>query len=126
MEKDKLYPELIDYIYYNCWHQFLPKVSGLQRHAIHMQLMRQTPWGLTIHADARTAFVDGILIKDEEDLDQLLTKGMDEFKKEIVLRAYAIYGSDLELNTCPQCGKVTRTPLAKQCRFCFYQWHGKY
>lgn len=27
------------------------------------------------------------------------------------------------LNNCPQCGKLARTPQAKQCRFCGLDWH---
>lgn len=26
-------------------------------------------------------------------------------------------------NLCPQCGKLARTPQAKQCRFCGFDWH---
>ena len=28
-----------------------------------------------------------------------------------------------EGNNCPKCGKLARTPKAKQCRYCFYNWH---
>ena len=27
------------------------------------------------------------------------------------------------LNYCPNCGKLARTPNAKQCRFCCNDWH---
>jgi hypothetical protein len=26
-------------------------------------------------------------------------------------------------NHCPKCGKLARTPLARQCRYCNYDWH---
>jgi len=26
-------------------------------------------------------------------------------------------------NRCPKCGKLARTPKAKQCRFCQHDWH---
>lgn len=26
-------------------------------------------------------------------------------------------------NNCPNCNKLARTPKAKQCRFCEYDWH---
>ncbi len=32
-------------------------------------------------------------------------------------------GADVVINTCPQCGRLARTPLAKQCRHCFFDWH---
>ncbi len=27
------------------------------------------------------------------------------------------------INNCPKCGKLARTPKAKQCRYCQYDWH---
>ena len=27
------------------------------------------------------------------------------------------------INRCPKCGRVVRTPSAKQCRWCFHDWH---
>jgi hypothetical protein len=31
------------------------------------------------------------------------------------------HGIDI-INTCPQCGQLARTPLAKQCRHCGHDW----
>lgn len=39
---------------------------------------------------------------------------------EIILRDYS---DKVFLNNCPKCGKLARTPKAKQCRFCEYNWH---
>ncbi|WP_342644522.1 hypothetical protein [Mucilaginibacter sp. CSA2-8R] len=33
------------------------------------------------------------------------------------------HGADIVINICPQCGRLARTPLAKQCRHCFFDWH---
>jgi len=27
------------------------------------------------------------------------------------------------VNRCPKCKRVARTPQAKQCRWCYYDWH---
>ena len=27
------------------------------------------------------------------------------------------------VNRCPSCGKVARTPKARQCQWCFFDWH---
>jgi hypothetical protein len=27
------------------------------------------------------------------------------------------------INRCPKCNRVARTPRAKQCRWCFHDWH---
>jgi hypothetical protein len=33
------------------------------------------------------------------------------------------YKDEIYLNKCPKCNKIARTPKAKQCRFCRYDWH---
>ena len=33
------------------------------------------------------------------------------------------YGDKIFWNLCPKCEKLARTPKAKQCRFCKYDWH---
>jgi len=38
-------------------------------------------------------------------------------------RIYNEHKDDLNLNLCPKCLKIARTPKAKQCRFCFHNWH---
>ena len=31
----------------------------------------------------------------------------------------------IALNCCPQCGRLARTPTARQCRFCRHDWHNE-
>lgn len=33
------------------------------------------------------------------------------------------HAGKIEFNCCPRCGGVARTPTARQCRFCFHDWH---
>ncbi|CAL2089686.1 conserved protein of unknown function [Tenacibaculum sp. 190524A02b] len=33
------------------------------------------------------------------------------------------YSDKIFLNNCLKCGKLARTPKAKQCQFCFYSWY---
>ena len=33
------------------------------------------------------------------------------------------YHKEKVINDCPQCGKLARTPKAKQCRYCQHDWH---
>jgi len=60
---------------------------------------------------------------NSEMVKQMLADGFDAFKNRVVNRIYAEHKHELRLNLCPSCGKIARTPLAKQCRFCFYSWH---
>jgi hypothetical protein len=33
------------------------------------------------------------------------------------------HSNDIIINLCPNCGRLARTPLAKQCKHCFFDWH---
>jgi rubrerythrin len=59
----------------------------------------------------------------DQDALSLLEGGYDGFKKKVAAR---ILNEELEnvfINNCPKCGKLARTPEAKQCRFCGHDWH---
>jgi len=53
----------------------------------------------------------------------MIADGYDSFKKRVAGRIYSQFKNELDLNLCPRCNKIARTPKAKQCRFCFYAWH---
>lgn len=63
---------------------------------------------------------NGWMTNDEEIL-KLLDNGIDEFRKTVAERIDKM--NTIKYNTCPECNKLTRTPKAKQCRFCGHDWH---
>jgi len=58
---------------------------------------------------------------EDENILNLLKNGIDEFEKRVAIRIDE--QNEIDYNNCPNCGKLTRTPKAKQCRFCNYDWH---
>jgi hypothetical protein len=68
----------------------------------------------------RLSYRTGWLTKDKEILE-LLEDGIDEFRRKTAERI--LKHEKIEFNNCPKCNKLTRTPKAKQCRFCGYDWH---
>lgn len=58
-----------------------------------------------------------------ENTFNLLKDGIEVFEQKTALRILNEYHNHPLLNFCPQCGKLARTPLAKQCRFCRHDWH---
>lgn len=63
---------------------------------------------------------NGWMSEDKEIL-KLLENGIDEFRKKVAERIDTT--NSLNYNNCPKCNKLTRTPKAKQCRYCGYDWH---
>jgi|GEM_PF-391515 len=66
----------------------------------------------------------GWLTEDESVLN-LLKDGYDAFEIKVANRILKEYPDEIFINNCPQCNKLARTPYAKQCRHCSYDWHNK-
>lgn len=64
-------------------------------------------------------------ITNDEEALSLLKNGFDQFRTNVALRILNDHPHRIYFNNCPQCGKLARTPLAKQCRFCSHTWHHK-
>lgn len=58
---------------------------------------------------------------DKLEVLQLLDNGIDVFKEKVVRRILGESGREVFLNLCPKCGRLARTPFAKQCR-CGHSW----
>jgi hypothetical protein len=66
----------------------------------------------------------GWLTSDQEALE-LIKDGYDAFELKTAKRIMEDNGDKIFLNNCPLCGKLARTPDAKQCRHCGHDWHNK-
>ncbi|WP_044208697.1 hypothetical protein [Flammeovirga sp. OC4] len=64
----------------------------------------------------------GWLTEDEQTL-RLLENGIDQFRLNTAERILNENSDKIEFNKCPKCSELARTPKAKQCRFCGYDWH---
>ncbi|QQD12977.1 hypothetical protein [Sphingobacterium sp. UDSM-2020] len=64
----------------------------------------------------------GWLTKDQTVLS-LLNNGLEKFNENTATRILRDHHLDIVFNYCPKCHKLARTPTAKQCRFCFHDWH---
>ena len=106
--------ELIDYIYKYHKEYFNDLESKAMNHYI-------TKMKFKNYENTPSDFKK-LLTNDEEAL-KLLKKGYKTFIKNTSKRIYREHKHKLDLNLCPQCHKITRTPQAKQCRFCSYDWH---
>ena len=53
----------------------------------------------------------------------LLAQGYENFMLDAATRILEDHADKVFLNTCPKCGRLARTPQARQCRYCGYTWH---
>jgi len=66
---------------------------------------------------------DKIFFTKDPDVLLLAKDGYKVFVLRTGSRIFAEHGDEISLNLCPKCGRLARTPSAKQCRHCFHDWH---
>ena len=64
-------------------------------------------------------------ITEDQKVLQLLLNGFDNFQIQTAKRILEQNPDKVFFNNCPKCNKLARTPFAKQCRFCSFDWHHK-
>jgi hypothetical protein len=62
-------------------------------------------------------------LQSDPDAAELTRLGPEELYIHIRDRILQGHGAKLNFNRCPNCDGLCRTPLAKQCRHCFHDWH---
>lgn len=120
MSMDKVYPEFLDYIYDYCGEYFTQNETFASKYFFALSKTNNGANKSMLNMLSNAGFVN-----KTPDVESLMAGGFDAFKKRVAMRIYEEHKHELKLNCCPQCGKVARTSLAKQCRFCFYKWHDK-
>ena len=78
-------------------------------------------------AEAKDAPVERFreLLSDDPQILFLARDGFGPFVERTGQRILNEHRDQIVMNRCPRCGGVARTPQARQCRFCKYDWHDK-
>jgi tRNA(Ile2) C34 agmatinyltransferase TiaS len=63
------------------------------------------------------------LLSDYPEVMELTREGSESFVQRTAERIMAAHSAEIQVNRCPRCGEVAKTPKARQCRFCRYDWH---
>lgn len=75
-------------------------------------------------AEARSARPDlREMLSSEQAVLRLASDGYQAFIARTAERIFKDHRNQIELNYCPQCGRLALTPKARQCRFCKHDWH---
>ncbi|WP_291876795.1 hypothetical protein [Chryseobacterium sp.] len=70
----------------------------------------------------RKMMVDRGWISEQPNIKEYLKDGYEEFEFNVARRIMQETPEKVFLNNCPKCNKLARTPYAKQCRHCGYNW----
>ena len=62
-------------------------------------------------------------LSDDPAVLRLAADGLEAFRLRTAARILHDHPSDVFLNYCPKCGGLTRTPQARLCLHCGYDWH---
>jgi hypothetical protein len=62
-------------------------------------------------------------LSDDPLILNYLSDGYIQFTLNCAKRVLTECPDKVFFNLCQECGKLARTPQAKQCRFCRYDWH---
>ncbi len=116
--KGRLYQELKDYIFRYCVEYYTVNESKAYEH--HFGTVKFGHWS---NENEKIRQVKKRFISEEEDVLNLLKGGFEKFADNTATRIYNEHKEELNLNLCPNCNKIARTPKAKQCRFCSHNWH---
>jgi len=62
-------------------------------------------------------------LTEDQDALALVELGWEGFRLKVAARILSQHRDKVFLNYCDKCRKLARTPAAKQCRRCGYDWH---
>jgi hypothetical protein len=60
---------------------------------------------------------------DAPEVNAALADGPEAFRRRVCSRVLAEAGDEIIVNRCPRCGRVARTPQARQCFWCGFDLH---
>ncbi|RZK32535.1 MAG: hypothetical protein EOO63_01040 [Hymenobacter sp.] len=114
--------EEVDYLIKHYSHLLTGKEQAAYKHLLHDEKLAAND-NLETRERMRAMLLRvGWLSKSPEVLT-LLEKGVPAFRRLIASKLYAEHGEKNLFVRCSHCQRLTRTPLAKQCRHCSNDWH---
>jgi len=59
----------------------------------------------------------------DSEVEAVLGDGPEAFRRRVRDRLLSEYAAEIFVNRCPKCTRVVRTPQARQCFWCGFDWH---
>ena len=74
-------------------------------------------------AEARKVWSFSRMMSHEPEVLRLAENGYAAFIQRTAARILNEQSDEIFFNRCPKCGRLARTPQARQCRSCGHDWH---
>ena len=72
--------------------------------------------------EAMSNKINARFLSADPEVLRLASVGWQQFLKTTAQRILSEHADQVFLNCCPRCGRLAKTPRAKQCRFCRHDW----
>ena len=105
------------------WSHFAPLLSDFERQAGRAAQAREKAAAADSPSMSRMLSERWGRSGDPE-IEAALSAGAEAFRRAACRRVLAERGAEVVINRCPRCGRVVRTPAARQCFWCGFDWHG--
>jgi len=109
------YNDAAEVVWY-VWKHYQHLLSGLEIRVDKAILAREKASAVNNPNLAKRLEKDLGFVLDEE-VNKALADGPESFRRRVCQRLLSAEAASIAINRCPQCGRVTRAPRAKQC-FC--------
>ena len=112
----------IEYIFKNYSHLMTVREAAAMKHFMTTSKFHEKISNDTDNAHQNFLVEKGWRVNYKE-VAELLKDGFDQFRIKTSERILKDNPNKIYFNHCSRCGKLARTPHARQCRFCGYDWH---
>lgn len=111
---------LTEYILRN-YHSFATEAEGFALRVVYFE-EKTAGSGERVAAKFREHLQGYWKSHHEEAVREALKMGK-EYRCQVRDRILADFTGEITINRCPRCGRIVRTPFARQCFWCGHDWH---
>lgn len=105
MANEELYMELKDYIFSYCGNHFRDIEKKAHRHLIATAKSKKGE-----NVTAHKFIMKEEDLRENKEIGDLVSGGFESFKEIVVERIWNDHKDELELDLCPRCNRIARTP----------------
>ena len=104
------------------WDNYAQLMTDFERRVGHA-IVGRTKAAATNHPHSARILEEWWGRKGDADIEAALAEGPEIFRRRVANRILTEHHDAVILNRCPSCGRIVRTPQAKQCFWCGLDWH---